>query len=257
MVSTLPQGAAPSNQVGARWGAASVAMLCHALHQCAALQCHGCGPSAPQRWRAFAHGSSSHLGAGPARLLLPPQAAAELAITADGRFLYNSNRGFGVGLNNVAIFAVAPGDGALSPLGWEDGGGVVSVPRHISLAAGDSLLLVRGVTCRWRRLGACWHLIPSMPALSPSYRCTDLPRQVTPARKQVVVKERLSIPTDRLSALQVANQGKDTVTSFRRDPSTGLLDTLPTQSAAGVVSQPSFVGVVPSGGIGGSPGKCR
>jgi 6-phosphogluconolactonase (cycloisomerase 2 family) len=42
----------------------------------------------------------------------------------------------------VAVFAVAPSNGALTPLAWEDGKGQVDFPRHISLAAGGSLLLV-------------------------------------------------------------------------------------------------------------------
>jgi 6-phosphogluconolactonase len=70
------------------------------------------------------------------------QAAAELAITADGRFLYASNRGSQGGKSCIAIFAVAPADGALKALGWEDGARALGFPRHISLAAGDSFVLV-------------------------------------------------------------------------------------------------------------------
>jgi 6-phosphogluconolactonase (cycloisomerase 2 family) len=75
------------------------------------------------------------------------QAAGELVLSADGRFLYASNRGLHGGLNNIGVFAVSPADGSLTPLGWEDGGGVVDFPRHISLSSGDRFLLVRARTC--------------------------------------------------------------------------------------------------------------
>ncbi len=77
-------------------------------------------------------------------LLDPLQAAAELVISADGRFLYASNRGSQGGKSSIAIFSISPGDGSLSPVGWGDGGGVVAFPRHISLTPCDTHLLVSG-----------------------------------------------------------------------------------------------------------------
>ncbi|GAB4819345.1 hypothetical protein N2152v2_006391 [Parachlorella kessleri] len=70
------------------------------------------------------------------------QAAAELVISADGRFLYASNRGSQGGKSSIAIFSISPGDGSLSPVGWGDGGGVVAFPRHISLTPCDTHLLL-------------------------------------------------------------------------------------------------------------------
>lgn len=79
-----------------------------------------------------------------ARMLpLSPQAAAELLLSPDGRFLYASNRGSQGGHNSIAVFGVCPSSGRLAPLAWETGGGAVDFPRHMSLAAGGSLMLVR------------------------------------------------------------------------------------------------------------------
>ncbi|KAI7837012.1 hypothetical protein COHA_009142 [Chlorella ohadii] len=70
------------------------------------------------------------------------RAAAELLLSPDGRFLYASNRGSQGGHNSIAVFGVCPSSGRLAPLAWETGGGAVDFPRHMSLAAGGSLMLV-------------------------------------------------------------------------------------------------------------------
>lgn len=60
--------------------------------------------------------------------------AAELAMTADGRFLYASNRGH----DSVAAFAVDAGSGRLRALGWVPSGG--RTPRFIGLDPADRFL---------------------------------------------------------------------------------------------------------------------
>jgi 6-phosphogluconolactonase (cycloisomerase 2 family) len=80
------------------------------------------------------------------------QAASEIAISRDGRFLYVSNRGSAGGLSNIAVFKILKGDdddddgdddrrdgmtgpaGALEVVGWADGGGDLAFPRHFSLS---------------------------------------------------------------------------------------------------------------------------
>ena len=71
----------------------------------------------------------------------PPQvqAAADVLVSSDGRFLYATNRAspWGAGENSVAVFAVDGATGALSPLQWATGGagaqGGVNFPRHAAL----------------------------------------------------------------------------------------------------------------------------
>ena len=53
--------------------------------------------------------------------------AAEIAVDARGRFLYVSNRGH----DSIAVFAIAPGQGTLTPLERVPSGG--STPRHLAL----------------------------------------------------------------------------------------------------------------------------
>lgn len=62
--------------------------------------------------------------------------AAELAVTADGRFVLASNRGF----DSIAVFAVDGASGRLSPVGWQASGG--STPRFFALADGDRRIFV-------------------------------------------------------------------------------------------------------------------
>ncbi|GAA3879639.1 lactonase family protein [Streptomyces sedi] len=67
--------------------------------------------------------------------------AAEIVVTADGRFVYASNRGD----DSVAIFSVAGDDQAAPRLvGHVDSGG--ATPRHISLGEGDGHLFVANQT---------------------------------------------------------------------------------------------------------------
>jgi 6-phosphogluconolactonase (cycloisomerase 2 family) len=165
------------------------------------------------------------------------QAAAELAVPADGRFLYASNRGQQGGVNNVATFAVDPSDGSLTPVAWEDGGGAVQFPRMISLSAGDGYLLVRRwLHHSWAR--GCLALAdPPCPPPSP----LPCPFPHSP----LLTVSPLSV--------QVANQDGDSISAFRRDPDTGLLQLTDTISTAGVVTNPTFVQVVP---VGQAPAAC-
>jgi 6-phosphogluconolactonase len=52
---------------------------------------------------------------------------AEVQITPDGRFLYGSNRGH----DSLAIFAIDPGRGTMTPVGWEPSGG--RIPRNFAI----------------------------------------------------------------------------------------------------------------------------
>lgn len=70
------------------------------------------------------------------------QAAAELAVTADGRFMYASNRGAHGGINSIVVFEISPINGRLRPLAWEMGGGGLNFPRFLSLTPDDRFLLV-------------------------------------------------------------------------------------------------------------------
>lgn len=60
--------------------------------------------------------------------------AAEIAVSADGRFVYASNRGH----DSIGAFAIEPATGRLSPIGRTASGG--KTPRFFALAASDSLL---------------------------------------------------------------------------------------------------------------------
>jgi 6-phosphogluconolactonase len=55
--------------------------------------------------------------------------AAEIAVAASGRFVYGSNRGH----NSIAIFAVDPTNGTLSPAGWEPTQG--ATPRYFGVVS--------------------------------------------------------------------------------------------------------------------------
>jgi 6-phosphogluconolactonase (cycloisomerase 2 family) len=59
---------------------------------------------------------------------------SEIAIAPSGRFVYASNRGH----DSVAIFAVDPGAGTLSPVGWEPTQG--KTPRFIGLDPAGAML---------------------------------------------------------------------------------------------------------------------
>ena len=61
---------------------------------------------------------------------------AHIDISADGKFLYASNRGH----NSIAIFAVELNDGSLNLIGHESTRG--DGPRNFSLSPGDHYLLV-------------------------------------------------------------------------------------------------------------------
>src|SRR6185295_12451809 len=59
---------------------------------------------------------------------------AEIAIAPSGRFLYGSNRGH----DSIAIFAIDPSTGALTPVGWQSTQG--RTPRFFALDPSGSLL---------------------------------------------------------------------------------------------------------------------
>ncbi|HRQ41310.1 MAG TPA: lactonase family protein [Chloroflexota bacterium] len=72
---------------------------------------------------------------------LPPtytaaNTGAHVAVSPDGRFLYASNRGH----NSIAIYAIAPETGLLTPVGHEPTQG--RTPRHFTLDAHGRFLLV-------------------------------------------------------------------------------------------------------------------
>ncbi|MGY4299819.1 6-phosphogluconolactonase [Bradyrhizobium sp. i1.4.4] len=60
--------------------------------------------------------------------------AAEIAVSADGRFVYASNRGD----DSIAAFAADPASGRLSPIGWTKTGG--KTPRFFALTVSDGFL---------------------------------------------------------------------------------------------------------------------
>ena len=72
---------------------------------------------------------------------LPPDYAgdnycADIHISADGKYLYGSNRGH----NSIAVFAIRPDNGALEPVEHESVAG--DWPRNFSLSPDESYLLV-------------------------------------------------------------------------------------------------------------------
>jgi 6-phosphogluconolactonase (cycloisomerase 2 family) len=60
--------------------------------------------------------------------------AAEIAVSADGRFVYASNRGH----DSIAIYAIDAASGRLASVGWTLTGG--KTPRFFALGASDRLL---------------------------------------------------------------------------------------------------------------------
>ena len=60
--------------------------------------------------------------------------SADIVLTPDGRWLYASNR---LKNDGIAIFAVSPGDGALTPAGYQTTG---IHPRNLSIAPGGRFL---------------------------------------------------------------------------------------------------------------------
>jgi 6-phosphogluconolactonase (cycloisomerase 2 family) len=60
--------------------------------------------------------------------------AAEIAVSADGRFVYASNRGH----DSIGIFAIDAATGRLSPTGWTASGG--KTPRFFALRPSERFL---------------------------------------------------------------------------------------------------------------------
>jgi 6-phosphogluconolactonase len=71
-------------------------------------------------------------------------AAGEIAVSADGRTLYASNRALSsaAGTSSIAAFRLAPNGAIAEPIGWYDGGGDVRFPRHFSLTPDGQWMLV-------------------------------------------------------------------------------------------------------------------
>lgn len=61
---------------------------------------------------------------------------ADIHVSADGKFLYGSNRGH----NSIAIYQIAPADGTLSLIGFESTKG--DGPRNFTLSPDENFLLV-------------------------------------------------------------------------------------------------------------------
>ena len=60
--------------------------------------------------------------------------AAEIAVSADGRFVYASNRGY----DTIVAFTIDAATGRLSPVGWTPSGG--KTPRFFALGPSDKFL---------------------------------------------------------------------------------------------------------------------
>jgi 6-phosphogluconolactonase len=63
-----------------------------------------------------------------------PNTGSEIAVAPSGRFVYASNRGH----DSIAIFAIGPEDGTLSPVGWEATRG--AIPRFFALDPSGTFL---------------------------------------------------------------------------------------------------------------------
>jgi 6-phosphogluconolactonase (cycloisomerase 2 family) len=78
------------------------------------------------------------------------QAAADIMISADGKFLYASNRAdpFGEGENSIAVYKINEDDGSLKAIQWAFGGfgpkEGLYFPRHSILVPfpGEPILAV-------------------------------------------------------------------------------------------------------------------
>jgi 6-phosphogluconolactonase len=68
------------------------------------------------------------------------RSGSEIEIDQSGRFLYVSNRVDGVANGSIGVYSIAPGDGTLTPIEWEDTGG--ATPRHFSLSPDGQRLVV-------------------------------------------------------------------------------------------------------------------
>ena len=84
--------------------------------------------------------ATGHLTPGASVSAVPPgftgaNSGAELRIAPSGRFLYSSNRGH----DSIAIFAIAPGTGALTPRGHMSTGG--ATPRGFDISPDGKLLV--------------------------------------------------------------------------------------------------------------------
>jgi 6-phosphogluconolactonase len=63
-----------------------------------------------------------------------PNTGSEIAVAPSGRFVYASNRGH----DSIAIFAISPDDGTLTPVGWEPTRG--TIPRFFALDPSGTFL---------------------------------------------------------------------------------------------------------------------
>jgi 6-phosphogluconolactonase (cycloisomerase 2 family) len=91
--------------------------------------------------------------------------SADIVLTSDGRWLYASNR---LKNDGVAIFAVNPEDGTLTPAGYRTTG---IHPRNLSIAPGGKFLLV---ACRDSNVVEVFEIDHASGALTPTDRNISL-----------------------------------------------------------------------------------
>jgi 6-phosphogluconolactonase len=94
---------------------------------------------------------------------------AQLQLAPSGRFLYASNRGH----DSLAIFAVAPGSGALAPIGHVATGG--ATPRHFAIGADGKFLAAANQTSGNVVL---FHVDAATGALAPTGSVVEVPTPV-------------------------------------------------------------------------------
>ena len=68
------------------------------------------------------------------------RSGSEIEIDQSGQFLYVSNRVDKVANGSIGVYSISQDDGTLTPIEWEDTGGVT--PRHFSLSPDGKLLVV-------------------------------------------------------------------------------------------------------------------
>jgi 6-phosphogluconolactonase (cycloisomerase 2 family) len=94
--------------------------------------------------------------------------SADIALTPDGRHLYTSHR---LKSDGVAIFAVSPEDGTLSPAGYRSTG---IHPRNLAITPGGGFL---AVACRDSDAVEFYAIDPATGALTPTDPKTGAPTQ--------------------------------------------------------------------------------
>ncbi|WP_437671144.1 lactonase family protein [Sorangium sp. So ce131] len=91
---------------------------------------------------------------------------AEIQVSPSGKFVYGSNRGH----DSIAIFAVDPESGALTPVGHQPTGG--ATPRHFQMSPSGKLLLAANQDSDNI---VAFHVNEATGALEPTGRVTAVP----------------------------------------------------------------------------------